>query len=502
MLLLHRYAQLGEDVDFDQRVRMAMPTDRTGALKCNLFGYTRASSGNDQGAGREATGFASKLIHSAASFFGFDGSSSDTKPLKQVNVTGTYPLLNDIHGWAWQKVRSEHHDDVKMTFKTNGEVDFEDVRAMEDKVVERIGVQEVSISVATAATAPSDVPAASVSDNTLTLSIRVPTARSMELQRELFEAFGTPKTASTFFDFTVTEAPKVALLPLFPCKDTRFLFTRITELHRQRTISNGVFLWLSEEDLPSWKSETEKELTFNAAFDLFEGNLEKSGLLLISRADLPEHLRSYTCLETIRFPNLPWRDGEETEYCLIEVPPRQDEVPQKNKKKRRRRRELESNDEDEDEGDEDDERDDGDEDEHDEDNNAHDAQVDSKKGLDGLCRRSQHVDDVSDVNALTGFDFSTSTFTWLEEFKKDGKQSIDGYCKAKIDHARRQEEELKKQGSSKSRSDAVKVWKMAVSAWKLAKEARMKEAKLLQEAICHPAQVRRESTRSSRRIGP
>ena len=109
---------------------------------------------------------------------------------------------------------------------------------------------------------------------------------------------------------------------------------------------------------------------------------------------------------------------------------------------------------------------------------------------------------MSDVNALTGFDFSTSTFTWLEEFKKDGKQSIGGYCKAKIEQARRQDEELKKQSNSKSCSEVVKVWKMAASAWKLAKEARMKEAKLLQEAICHPAQVRRESTRSSRRIGP
>lgn len=92
----HPLAQLGEDVDFDQRLRLAAPEERVGALKCNLFSYTRASSGNDVGADRVPTEFASMLVK-VMEEIGFD-------PMQRVDVTGTYPLLKDIHGWSWQKV--------------------------------------------------------------------------------------------------------------------------------------------------------------------------------------------------------------------------------------------------------------------------------------------------------------------------------------------------------------------------------------------------------------
>ena len=94
----HPLAQLGEDVDFDQRMRIATPGERIAALKCNLFSYTRVSSGNDVGADRAPTEFASTVVK-VMQEVGF-------KPTQRVNVTGTYPLLKDNHGWAWQKAKT------------------------------------------------------------------------------------------------------------------------------------------------------------------------------------------------------------------------------------------------------------------------------------------------------------------------------------------------------------------------------------------------------------
>ena len=51
----HPYAELGEDVGFDQSLRLLKAEDGQGlrfptaALKCNLFSYTRASSGDKWG---------------------------------------------------------------------------------------------------------------------------------------------------------------------------------------------------------------------------------------------------------------------------------------------------------------------------------------------------------------------------------------------------------------------------------------------------------------------
>ena len=86
----HPYAQLGEDVDFDQRLRMSRYT----TLKCNRFCYTHASSGDDHGADRRPTKFATAVVTAAAEVF---------DPSKPIVSTGTYPLLKDNHAWSWQK---------------------------------------------------------------------------------------------------------------------------------------------------------------------------------------------------------------------------------------------------------------------------------------------------------------------------------------------------------------------------------------------------------------
>jgi len=96
----HPYAELGEDVGFDQALRLAKKEkEEIASLKCNRFGYTRVSSGNTHGANREATPFADELVKILAKI-GFD---QNTK----IYHTGTYPLLKPIHAWSWQNVEGQ-----------------------------------------------------------------------------------------------------------------------------------------------------------------------------------------------------------------------------------------------------------------------------------------------------------------------------------------------------------------------------------------------------------
>ena len=109
----HPYAELGEDVGFDQALRLATAQDgsalrfRIAALKCNRFSYTRASSGDTHGANRDATAFASQLVKAFASDqLGFD-------PQARIDHTGTYPFLKDNHAWSWQKATLEGQQEAK-----------------------------------------------------------------------------------------------------------------------------------------------------------------------------------------------------------------------------------------------------------------------------------------------------------------------------------------------------------------------------------------------------
>ena len=97
----HPYAELGEDVGFDQALRLETTPEGklrfdVAALKCNLFSYKRVNSGDKHGANREATTFAADLVTKFHEV-GFD-------PDKRIDHSGTYPLLKAIHAWSWQKV--------------------------------------------------------------------------------------------------------------------------------------------------------------------------------------------------------------------------------------------------------------------------------------------------------------------------------------------------------------------------------------------------------------
>ena len=105
----HPYASLGEDVGFDQALRLVKATRQQqpseqpeqprftiASVKCNLFSYQRANSGDTAGANREPDGFAKALVR-AFEATGFD-------PAVRIDHSGTYPLLPSLHAWTWQKV--------------------------------------------------------------------------------------------------------------------------------------------------------------------------------------------------------------------------------------------------------------------------------------------------------------------------------------------------------------------------------------------------------------
>ncbi|KAL1504736.1 hypothetical protein AB1Y20_008514 [Prymnesium parvum] len=91
----YMYAELAEDVDFDQRLRLA----GYAVLKCNKYGYTRASSGNDAGASRAPDDSNGKCLKAVAKalYHAVAGGKS-----KHITCAGTYPYLRVNHPWALQ----------------------------------------------------------------------------------------------------------------------------------------------------------------------------------------------------------------------------------------------------------------------------------------------------------------------------------------------------------------------------------------------------------------
>ena len=109
----HPYAELGEDVGFDQELRrhkmkvgvQGQPCKGSSiaSKKCNLFSYLRVNSGNSDGASREPTNYDGSLDQFTGDLIekfkevGFN-------PAVRIHHTGTFPLLKPIHAWTWQKV--------------------------------------------------------------------------------------------------------------------------------------------------------------------------------------------------------------------------------------------------------------------------------------------------------------------------------------------------------------------------------------------------------------
>ena len=213
----HPYAELGEDVGFDQALRLVKTQEGelrfdVAALKCNFFGYTRVNSGDTHGANREATPFACELVKKFKEV-GFD-------PAVRIDHTGTYPLLKAIHAWSWQKV----------TLPGENEVAF---------------------------------------------------------------------------------------------KNTHFLYTRPDDAHmehlRDASIRQGVFIWLTEKDLP----HCEARITLQDAFALFLRKLKGPGLLVATAADFDSKLSAdVACsrLSDLSYAQLklPWCN-QSTEYRLYKV---------------------------------------------------------------------------------------------------------------------------------------------------------------------------------------
>ena len=111
-----------------------------------------------------------------------------------------------------------------------------------------------------------------------------------------------------------------------PFKHTKIVFTRPSHLEYIRQIDQGIFLWVSDEDLPLLKVD------FEEALEEFCDKLKGPGLLVVpADQSLPDvgSSGSINRSRTAVLKGLPWRYGETTSYNLIDVTPKAPERKQR-----------------------------------------------------------------------------------------------------------------------------------------------------------------------------
>ena len=120
-----------------------------------------------------------------------------------------------------------------------------------------------------------------------------------------------------------------------PFKHTKIVFTRPSHLAYIRQIDQGIFLWVSDEDLLLLD-----KVDFEKALKEFCEKLKGPGLLVVpADQSLPDvgSSGSINGSRTAVLKGLPWRSGETTSYNLIDVTPKakhfQNKPPERKQRK-------------------------------------------------------------------------------------------------------------------------------------------------------------------------